>query len=293
MTDELHFAKYQGTGNDFVMVVDLDDDRHLGPEVVARLCDRRTGIGADGLIRIVRSDRDDAVFEMDYRNADGSVAEMCGNGARCVGKLVSDLRLSDERSFPIVVGDQVRGLRLHAADGEVRRVTVEMGAPAFAKSAIPMRGPAWETFLGEPFDIGDGMTLKASAVSMGNPHLVLFIEDDPDRFHVSHIGPVLERHELFPEHTNVEFAQVLDAEIRARVWERGSGETMACGSGACAIAVAANEAGLVPRRTVVHFPGGPLEVERMDDGNVALTGAAERVFEGVVDLDGLRNPGSA
>jgi len=293
VTDELHFAKYQGTGNDFVMVVDLDDDRHLGPEVVARLCDRRTGIGADGLIRIVRSDRDDAVFEMDYRNADGSVAEMCGNGARCVGKLVSDLRLSDERSFPIVVGDQVRGLRLHAADGEVRRVTVEMGAPAFAKSAIPMRGPAWETFLGEPFDIGDGMTLKASAVSMGNPHLVLFIEDDPDRFHVSHIGPVLERHELFPEHTNVEFAQVLDAEIRARVWERGSGETMACGSGACAIAVVANEAGLVPRRTVVHFPGGPLEVERMDDGNVALSGAAERVFEGVVDLDGLRNPGSA
>ena len=293
MTDELHFAKYQGTGNDFVMIVDLEDDRHLGPEVVARLCDRRTGIGADGLIRIVRSDRDDAVFEMDYRNADGSVAEMCGNGARCVGKLVSDLRLSDERSFPIVVGDQVRGLRLHPADGEVRRVTVEMGAPAFAKSAIPMRGPAWETFLGEPLDIGDGMTLKASAVSMGNPHLVLFIEDDPDRFHVSHIGPVLERHELFPEHTNVEFAQVLDSEIRARVWERGSGETMACGSGACAIAVTANEAGLVPRRTVVHFPGGPLEVERMDDGNVALSGAAERVFEGVVDLDGLRNPGSA
>jgi len=293
VTDELHFAKYQGTGNDFVMIVDLDDDRHLGPEVVARLCDRRTGIGADGLIRIVRSDRDDAVFEMDYRNADGSVAEMCGNGARCVGKLVSDLRLSEERSFAIVVGDQVRGLRLHPADGEVRRVTVEMGAPAFAKSAIPMRGPTWETFLGEPLDIGDGMTLKASAVSMGNPHLVLFIEDDPDRFHVSHIGPVLERHELFPEHTNVEFAQVLDSEIRARVWERGSGETMACGSGACAIAVTANEAGLVPRRTVVHFPGGPLEVERMDDGNVALSGAAERVFEGVVDLDGLRNPGSA
>lgn len=293
MTDELRFAKYQGTGNDFVMVVDLDDDRHLDADVVARLCDRRTGIGADGLIRVVRSDREDAAFEMDYRNADGSIAEMCGNGARCVGKLVNDLGLSDERSFAIVVGDQVRALRLDPADGDVRRVTVEMGTPAFAKAAIPMRGPAWETFLGEPFDIGGGMTLKASAVSMGNPHLVLFIEDDPDRFHVSHIGPVLERHELFPEHTNVEFAQVLDEEIRARVWERGSGETMACGSGACAVAVAANEAGLVPRRTVVHFPGGPLEVERMDDGNVLLTGAAERVFEGVVDLDGLRSPGPA
>ncbi len=293
MTDELRFAKYQGTGNDFVMVVDLDDERRLDADIVKRLCDRRTGIGADGLIRVVRSGREDAAFEMDYRNADGSTAEMCGNGARCVGKLVGDLGLWDGRSLVIVVGEQVRGLRLHPDEGEVRRVTVEMGAPAFAKAAIPMRGPAWETFLGEPFDIGGGMTLKASALSMGNPHLVLFVEDDPDRFHVSHVGPVLERHELFPEHTNVEFAQVLDTEIRARVWERGSGETMACGSGACAVAVAANEAGLVPRRTTVRFPGGRLEVERMDDGNVLLTGAVERVFEGVVDLDALRSSGPA
>ena len=293
MTDELRFAKYQGTGNDFVMVVDLDDERRLDADTVKRLCDRRTGIGADGLIRVVRSGRQDAAFQMDYRNADGSIAEMCGNGARCVGKLVGDLGLWDGRSLAIVVGGQVRGLRLHPEDGEVQRVTVEMGAPAFAKAAIPMRGPAWETFLGEPFDIGGGMTLKASALSMGNPHLVLFVEDDPDRFHVSHVGPVLERHELFPEHTNVEFAQILDTEIRARVWERGSGETMACGSGACAVAVAANEAGLVPRRTTVRFPGGRLEVERMDDGMVLLTGAVERVFEGVVDLDDLGSPGPA
>ena len=293
MTDELRFAKYQATGNDFVMVVDLEAERHLDADTVARLCDRRTGIGADGLIRVVRSDRADAAFQMDYRNADGSVAQICGNGARCLGKLVNDLGLSDDRSFAIVVGDQVRGLHLHPADGEVRGVTVEMGAPAFAKAAIPMRGPAWETFQGEPFDIGGGMTLKATALSMGNPHLVLFIEEDPELFHVSHIGPILERHELFPEHTNVEFAQVLDPEIRARVWERGSGETMACGSGACAIAVAANEAGLVPRRAVVRFPGGPLEVERMDDGNVLLSGTADRVFDGVIDLDGLRSRGPA
>jgi len=293
VTDELRFAKYQATGNDFVMVVDLEAERHLDADTVARLCDRRTGIGADGLIRVVRSDRADAAFQMDYRNADGSVAQICGNGARCLGKLVNDLGLSDDRSFAIVVGDQVRGLHLHPADGEVRGVTVEMGAPAFAKAAIPMRGPAWETFQGEPFDIGGGMTLKATALSMGNPHLVLFIEEDPELFHVSHIGPILERHELFPEHTNVEFAQVLDPEIRARVWERGSGETMACGSGACAIAVAANEAGLVPRRAVVRFPGGPLEVERMDDGNVLLSGTADRVFDGVIDLDGLRSRGPA
>jgi diaminopimelate epimerase len=123
---------------------------------------------------------------------------------------------------------------------------------------------------------------------MGNPHLVVFVDDDPDRFHVSHIGPALERHELFPERTNVEFAQVLEDGIKARVWERGSGETMACGSGACAVALAANEARLVPATTVVRFPGGALDVERLENGEVLLTGDVERVFEGSVDLDRLR-----
>ncbi len=288
MTDELRFIKYQGTGNDFVMVVDLDDARPLEADLVAALCDRRQGIGADGVIRVVRAEQPDASFLMDYRNADGSAAEMCGNGARCVGKLVHDLGLSDEGEFGIQTMGGVRRLRLHQEDGQVHRVTVEMGVPGFTKASIPMRGPAWETFLGEPFDVGDGMTLKASAVSIGNPHLVLFVEDDPDRFHVGHIGPALERHELFPEGTNVEFARVLPDGIKARVWERGSGETMACGSGACAVAVAANEAGMVPHRTVVRFPGGALEVERLEGGEVLLTGEAQRVFEGVVDLDRLR-----
>lgn len=288
MTDELRFIKYEGTGNDFVMVVDLEDVRPLEADLVAALCDRRTGVGGDGVIRVVRAEQPEASFVMDYRNADGSVAEMCGNGARCVGKLVHDLGLSDELDFAIQTGGGVRRLRLHDDEGEVQRVTVEMGVPGFTKASIPMRGPAWETFLGEPFDVGGGLTLKASAVSMGNPHLVLFVEDDPDRFHVGHIGPALERHELFPEGTNVEFAQVLADRIKARVWERGSGETMACGSGACAVAVAANEAGLVPTRTIVRFPGGALEVERLESGEVLLTGEARRVFEGSVDLDHLR-----
>ena len=288
MTDELRFTKYQGTGNDFVMVVDLDDARPLEADLVVALCDRRTGVGADGVIRLVRSERPDASFVMDYRNADGSLAEMCGNGARCVGKLVHDLALSTELEFGIRTGSGVRRLRLLDDAGAVHRVTVEMGVPGFTKAVIPMRGPAWETFLGEPFDVGGGMTVKASAVSMGNPHLVLFVEDDPDRFHVGHIGPALEHHELFPEGTNVEFAHVLPDGIKVRVWERGSGETMACGSGACAVAVAANEAGLVPTRTVVLFPGGALEVERLESGEVLLTGEAERVFEGVVDLDRMR-----
>jgi diaminopimelate epimerase len=282
VTDELRFAKYEGTGNDFVMVVDLEDERPVTAEEVVKLCDRRVGIGADGLIRIVRSG--DAALFMDYRNADGSPAEMCGNGVRCVAALARDAGLIDMTAFDVATRAGIHRVDL-LADG---RISVEMGHPAFAKSAIPMRGPAWETFLGEPFDIGGGTTVKASALSMGNPHLVLLIEDDPNRYHVGHIGPALEHHELFPEGTNVEFAHVTNEAIVTRVWERGSGETMACGSGACAVAVAANEAGLAPARTMVRFPGGDLEVERREDGEVLLTGPASRVFEGAVDPAALR-----
>jgi diaminopimelate epimerase len=282
MTREVRFAKYEGTGNDFLMVVDLDDEAPRTAEDAAAICDRRLGVGADGLIRIVRG-RDAALF-MDYRNADGTVAEMCGNGVRCVAAFARDAGLIDMPAFDVATLVGIHRVEL-LSDG---RISVEMGTPAFAKSAIPMRGPAWETFLAEPFDLGGGITVKASAISMGNPHLVLLVEDDPDRFHVAHIGPALEHHELFPEGTNVEFAHVTPDAILTRVWERGSGETMACGSGACAVAVAANEAGLAPARTMVRFPGGDLEVERREDGVVVLTGPASKVFDGVVDLDTLR-----
>ncbi|MET0801982.1 MAG: diaminopimelate epimerase [Actinomycetota bacterium] len=282
------FAKYQGTGNDFVMVVDLEDTRPLTPEDVSSLCDRRTGVGADGLIRVVRAS-DAGTYFMDYANADGSQAEMCGNGIRCVGVLLHDRDLVVRDEVEVITRAGPKRLTLHPeADGTVRRVTVSMGVPNFTRSALPMRGPAWETFLARPFDVAEGLTLTASAVSIGNPHLVLFLDEDPAHVHVGHIGPAIERHELFPEHTNVEFAFVRpDGEIDARVWERGVGETMACGSGACAVAVAANEAGLAPRRSVVRFPGGSLEVTRRDDGDVLLTGDAARVFEGSVDLEAL------
>lgn len=288
MTDAIAFAKYQGTGNDFVMIVDLEDERTLEADAARWICDRRRGVGADGVIRVMRANGPGASFVMDYRNADGSVAEMCGNGARCVGKLVHDRGLSNASTFGIETRGGVRVLKLHDETGRVDRVTVHMGPPAFAKAAIPMRGPAWETFLGERFDIGGGVTMEASAVSMGNPHLVLLLDDDPQAVHVSHLGPALEHHDLFPEGTNVEFARVLADGIDVRVWERGSGETLACGSGACAVAVAANEAGLVPDRTVVRFPGGPLEVERLED-DVLLTGGVEHVFDGEIDLDRLRD----
>lgn len=287
MRGPLEFAKYQGAGNDFVMVVDLDDDRPLSAEEVAAVCDRRTGVGADGVIRIVRTDREGASFFMDYANADGSVAEMCGNGIRCVGVLLHDRGLTDVTSVDVLTRAGVRHLTLYAERTGVRRATTTMGTPNFTRAAIPMRGPAWETFLAQPLEIGEGLTLTASAVSMGNPHLVVFVDGDPATVHVGHIGPALERHDLFPEGTNVEFAYVHDGVVHARVWERGSGETMACGSGACAAAIAANEAGLVSSRTVVRFPGGDLQVERRDDGEVLLTGEARRVFEGVADLEAL------
>jgi diaminopimelate epimerase len=279
VSDVLEFAKYQGAGNDFVMLIDLDDEQPLVPTAVRALCDRRTGVGADGVIRVVRSDVEGASFFMDYANADGTTAEMCGNGIRCVGVLLRDRGLIEDAAVDVLTRAGLKHLTLHPdPDGRVRRVTVTMGVPRFTRAAIPMRGPAWETFLAQPFDIGGGLTMTASAVSMGNPHLVVFVGADPATVHVGHVGPVLERHELFPEHTNIEFVYVHDGLVHARVWERGSGETMACGSGACAAAVAANEAGLVPARTTVRFPGGDLEVERRDDG---------LVFEGHIDVQGL------
>jgi diaminopimelate epimerase len=280
---ELRVWKYQGAGNDFVMTLDLDDARPLEANQVRALCDRRYGIGADGSIRVTRG-RNGRPF-MDYRNADGSLAEMCGNGIRCVALFLHEMGEQTGTSFDVETRSGVRHVELASHD----RVRVDMGEPNFTKAAIPMRGPAWETFLDQVLDLGGGLTVRATALSMGNPHLVLFVEDDPERYHVAHIGPVLERDDRFPEGTNVEFARVGTDDITARVWERGSGETMACGSGACAIAVAANETGLADRRSTVRFPGGVLEVERREGGPVRLTGPAARVFETTIDIEVLED----
>jgi len=251
--------------------------------VVAALCDRHTGVGADGVIRVVRG-TDGTDFFMDYRNADGSLAEMCGNGVRCLGKLVYERGFTDRTELDVGTLGGVKHLSLDVRGGSVAAVTVGMGPPAFSRSEIPMVGPAGDPFLSEPFELGDGRTVQATALSMGNPHLVLFVDEDPAKEPVTDIGPRLERHEWFPDKTNVEFVQLRGDELKARVWERGSGETMACGTGACAIAVAANEAGLVPASTVVRFPGGRLHVERRDD-DVLLTGPAEKVFDATLGVD--------
>lgn len=278
---ELKIWKYHGTGNDFVMLEDLDDERPLVSALVAALCDRHRGVGADGVIRVTRGSADGEDFFMDYRNADGSLAEMCGNGVRCLGKLVYERGFTTATDLQIGTRDGRKHVSLDVDGPVVRNVTVGMGPPAFARRDIPMQGPPDEAFLTEPFEV-DGRTFKATAVSMGNPHLVLFVEEDPDDVDVRAIGPRIEHDDRFPEKTNVEFVAALDGGVKARVWERGSGETMACGTGACAALVAANEAGLVPARAEVRFPGGTLLVERTED-EVFLTGPAERVFEATID----------
>ena len=278
---ELKIWKYHGTGNDFVMLEDLDDERPLVPALVAALCDRHRGVGADGVIRVTRGSADSEDFFMDYRNADGSLAEMCGNGIRCLGKLVYERGFTTATELEVGTRDGRKHLSLDVDGSVVRNVTVGMGPPAFARRDIPMQGPPDQPFLTEPFEV-DGRTYKATAVSMGNPHLVLFVEEDPDDVDVRAIGPRIEHDARFPEKTNVEFVAALDGGVKARVWERGSGETMACGTGACAALVAANEAGLVPARAEVRFPGGTLLVERMQD-EILLTGPAERVFEATID----------
>ena len=284
MTDRIRFVKYQATGNDFLIIDEIDEP---APEVnVPALCDRWTGAGADGVIRITRGAS--APFRFDLTNADGSPAEMSGNGMRCLGAYLWEGGRLDVDGVDVETPAGGRRVTLERDGDRVVGATVEMGAPNFTKAAIPMFGPAWETFLDQPVDVGGGLTFAGSALSMGNPHLVLFVDEDPERYHLEHLGPALEHHALFPERTNVEFARVDEDGIRVRVWERGVGETLACGTGACAVAVASSESGRTGATTTVRFRGGPLEVERREDGGVLLRGPVEHVYDGIADVAAIR-----
>jgi diaminopimelate epimerase len=284
MTEVLRFAKYQASGNDFVIVDEID---RPAPVVDAEaVCDRWTGVGADGLIRVTRGTA--APFRFDLTNADGSSAEMSGNGMRCLGAYLRETGCLNVDEVDVETPAGTRHVMLSRDGDRVTAAIVEMGTPNFTRAAIPMIGPAWETFQEQPIEIGGRLTVTATALSMGNPHLVLFVDEEPDRYHLEHIGPALERHELFPERTNVELARVQDADIHVRVWERGVGETLACGTGACAVAVASHEAGRAARTTTVRFRGGPLEVERREDGQVLLGGPVAHVYRGTADPAALR-----
>jgi diaminopimelate epimerase len=278
----MRFAKYHGTGNDFVLVEDMEDALRLESATIATICDRHRGIGADGLIRIAPAD--EAEFFMDYSNADGEAAEMCGNGIRCLAKYVYDRGLTSGTEIDVLTRAGVKRLVIEADEGVARTVTVDMGPPALERKAIPMEGDPRSRFVGERFDLeGNGYT--ATAVSMGNPHLVLFLGPSQDvaSMDVRRLGPMVEHLPRFPNRTNVEFVRVEDGVIRLRVWERGSGETMACGTGACAALVASSLAGLTGRGAPVEFPGGRLRVEWRDDDHVFLTGPAVCVFEGELE----------
>ena len=262
----MEFVKAHGTGNDFVVVEDLVDRYRITPELVRAVCDRHFGIGADGLIRIAPGNA--APYFMDYRNADGSLAEMCGNGARVVGKYLGD-RDHVGSAFDLETRAGVKHLELHANEhGVVDRVTVDMGSPVLEEDDRKL-------------DV-DGRVVTATCLSMGNPHAVVFV-DDVDAAPVTTLGPQLERHPAFPEGTNVEFAQVVDrGTVRQRTWERGVGETLACGTGACAVAVAAQIRDLAGHPVVIELRGGRLELDWAPGGTVRMTGPAREVAHGTI-----------
>jgi diaminopimelate epimerase len=291
----MRFSKYHGTKNDFVLIGDPEARIHLTPELIVAVCDRRGGAGADGLIRVVtgRAAADaglagpeaaDADFFMDHSNADGRTAEMCGNGIRCLAKFAFERGLTASRELDVMTRAGMKRLLLHVGpDGTVDAVTVDMGRPELDVARIPMEGVPGGTFVGRPFD-ADGRTWTATAVSMGNPHLVLLLDrpdDDVDSIEVDRIGPLIEGRPEFPNKTNVEFVKVVDDSIHMRVWERGVGQTAACGTGACASLVACSLHGLTGREADVVLPGGTLHIDwREDDDRVRMTGPAMWVFDG-------------
>lgn len=285
----MDFTLAHGTANDFVLLTDLDDRLQLSASLVRALADRRRGLGADGVIRIGGGVGDADVF-MDYRNADGGVVEMCGNGVRVVAKHVVDHGLTDSGPDGVVrIGTRagVKPVRLveRHADGRVATVEVDMGPPILEPEALPFDADD-PSALRHHLDL-DGEVIGFSVVSMGNPHAVLIV-DDVDAAAVQRLGPRLERDPSFPAGVNVGFAEVLgDDHLRLRVWERGVGETAACGTGACAAVVALQRLGLTGARVGVDLPGGRLEIEHIAGGTVTMTGPAVEVAHGTLDAGWL------
>ncbi|MEW6584134.1 MAG: diaminopimelate epimerase [Nitrospirota bacterium] len=276
------FTKMHGLGNDFVVIdcrtLHLDDL----PALATRLCDRRFGIGADQILLLGKSDIAD--FSMKIFNADGSEVEMCGNGIRCLAKYIWDRNLSAKKILEI---DTLAGVIRPEKAGDL--VRVDMGEPVFEPEKIPVnirnsesgiQNPDKKMIVDYPLQIDD-REFKVTCVSMGNPHAVIVVDNVSD-FPVAYYGPKIEHHHIFPKRTNVEFINALNSsEIRMRVWERGSGETTACGTGASAAAVAAHLKKLVGRNVIVHLIGGDLVVDWAADNRIYMTGPAVEVFEGV------------
>ena len=286
---KINFIKMHGLCNDFILIDCLNQDFKIQNAdfgmLAKQLCNRRFGIGADQLLLLYPSSIAD--FKMRIFNADGSEVEMCGNGMRCLAKYIWDRNLSDKNILNV---ETLAGIIRPEKAGEM--VRVDMGVPIFEPEKIPVniqkskvrsqKSNKRKLIIDYPLQIGD-IEFYISCVSMGNPHTIIVV-DDVSNFPVPYYGPLIENHQLFPRKTNVEFIEVLNtSEVKMRVWERGSGETMACGTGASAAAVASNIKGLTEKKVVVHLLGGDLFIEWASDNHVYMTGPAMEVFEGIIE----------
>lgn len=274
----MKFTKMQGIGNDYVYVNCLQETIENPSELAKKISDRHYGVGSDGLIMIKPSDKAD--FEMEMYNADGSRGEMCGNGIRCVAKYVYDYGLTDKTSISVETLAGIKYLDLTVEDGKVVLVKVDMGKPMLRPEEVPVVSEK-EEVIDEPITV-DGQEYRMTCVSMGNPHAVVFIDQDVKEFPLETVGVKFENHERFPKRVNTEFVNVLDRHTaQMRVWERGSGETLACGTGACAVAVACALNGLTEDEVTVKLLGGDLQIKWDREKNtVYMTGPAEVVFDG-------------
>ncbi len=272
------FTKLHGIGNDYIYINAIKHPVENPKKLAIAMSNRNFGVGSDGLILILPSDKAD--FTMRMFNADGSEAEMCGNGIRGFAKYVYDHGLTKKTTIAVETLAGVKQVRCTVKNGKVHTVTVDMGEPILLRDKIPMLGNPG-TVIEEDLHV-DGVKFSITAVSMGNPHVVIYVEDVKN-FPVEKYGPMIENHELFPKRTNVEFVQIVTGkEVIQRTWERGSGETLACGTGASAVTVAGVLTEKTDRRLKVHLKGGDLSIEwNNKDNHVYLTGTAEEVFEGI------------
>ncbi|TZE83421.1 diaminopimelate epimerase [Calorimonas adulescens] len=274
----MEFVKMHGTGNDFILINEVEVGWQDIGNIAKRLCDRHFGIGADGLILVCKSNKFDA--RMRIINADGSEAEMCGNGIRCFAKYVYDRKIVTKKKMEIeTLSGVVRPEVVTDDNDKVRMVRVDMGVPHLEPDSVPVR---WEgRLINEPIAFGD-KTLHISSVNTGVPHTVIFVSDI-DSFPIEVYGPVIEKYNIFPVGTNVNFVQVMNRKrLMVRTWERGVGMTMACGSGACASAFISNVLGYIEREVIVSLPGGDLFVEV--NNNIYMTGPCVEVFHGDISL---------
>ena len=281
----MKFTKMQGLGNDYVYV-NCFEEKIYNPQAVARfVSDRHFGIGSDGLIMINPSKTAD--FEMEMYNADGSRGEMCGNGIRCVAKYVYDYGLTDKTQISVETLGGIKYLDLTVEDGKVSLVKVDMGKPELEADLIPIISER-EQVIDEPIEV-DGKEYHMTGVSMGNPHAVIYV-DDVKGLDLEKIGPKFENHERFPKRINTEFVHCIDRQtVEMRVWERGSGETLACGTGACAVAVSSILNNLTDTQVTVKLLGGDLQIEwDREKDRVFMTGPATVVFDGVIDITEIK-----